>query len=53
MELSIGSIIKLIIGLLVVAAVAFGLYTLFKNNLSNSFSGIDLNGTVDMFLPLL
>ena len=53
MELSIGSIIKLIIGILVVAAVAYGLYTLFSNNISNSFGGIDLNNTVNMFLSLL
>ncbi len=53
MELSIASIIKLILGLLVVVAVAFGLYRLFSSSISNSFSGIELNASLDIFLSLL
>jgi hypothetical protein len=51
MELSIGTIIKLILGLLVVAAVAYGLYKAFGN--SSSFSGMNLNGSIKMFFSLI
>ncbi len=53
MELSIGSLIKIIIGILVIAAVAYGLYRFFGDTIISSFSGIELNGTIDSFLALL
>ncbi len=53
MELSIGTVIKIILGLLVVAAVAYGLYHFFSNNISGSFSNLGLNDTIKIFFPLL
>lgn len=53
MELSIGTIIKIILGLLVVVAVAYGLYLFFTNNISGSFEDIGLDSSVDCFLSLL
>ena len=53
MELSIGTIIKIILGLLVVVAVAYGLYLFFSNNVSGSFDNIGIDSSVDCFLALL
>jgi flagellar biosynthesis protein FliR len=53
MELSIGTIIKIILGLLVVVAVAYGLYHFFSNNISGSFEDIGLNTSINCFLSLL
>jgi len=53
MEMSIGTIIKIILGVLVIVAVAFGLYRFFSNNVSGSFSGMGLNGSIKSFLALL
>ena len=52
MELSIGVIIKLILGLLVVVAVAYGLYRVFGNNMG-VFSGMSLNSSIKCLLSLL
>jgi flagellar biosynthesis protein FliR len=52
MELSIGTVIKIILGLLVVLAVAYGLYHFFSNNISGSFDNIGINSTIDIFLAL-
>jgi len=53
MELSIGTLIKIILGILVVAAVAYGLYHFFTNNVSGSFGDMGLNGTINSFLIFL
>lgn len=52
MELSIGTIIKIILGLLVVVAVAYGLYLFFTKNISGSFENIGLNSSLNCFLAL-
>lgn len=53
MELSIGTLIKIIIALVVIAAAFYGLYVVFKKNISDSFGGIGLETTVKSFLTLL
>lgn len=53
MELTIGSIIKIIIGILVVAAVAYGLYYLFSNYVGDSFKNIGVNTSVKCLIALL
>jgi hypothetical protein len=52
MELTLGTIIKIIVGVLVVGAVAFGLYRFFSNNVIGSFSNMGLNGSVNCLLAL-
>jgi hypothetical protein len=52
-EITIGTIIKIILGLLVVAAVAYALYTLFGNYVMGSFKNLGLNATVKLILSLL
>jgi hypothetical protein len=49
-ELSIGTIIKIILGLLVVAAVAYALYYLFGNYVIGSFKDLGLNATTVKFI---
>lgn len=53
MELSIGTIIKIILGILVIVAVAYGLYHFFSNNINGSFDNIGLDSSADCFLTLL
>jgi hypothetical protein len=45
MELTVGTIIKIILGILVVAAVAYGLYTFFSSRVLGSFDNIGVNVT--------
>jgi hypothetical protein len=45
MELTVGNIIKIILGLLVVVAVAYGLYSFFSNRVIGSFDNIGVNIT--------
>jgi hypothetical protein len=52
-ELSIGTIIKILLGLLVVAAVAYGLYYFFSGSVMDSFKNLGFNASVKMFLGLL
>jgi hypothetical protein len=52
MELSLGTIIKIILGVLVIGAVAYGLYRFFSNNVIGSFSDMGLNGSVNFILAL-
>lgn len=52
-ELSIGTLIKIILGLLVVAAVGYGLYYLFGNYVFDSFKNLGLNATAKLVLVLL
>jgi uncharacterized membrane protein (DUF485 family) len=53
MELSISTIIKIILGVLVIAAVAYGLYVFFRNNVFDSFNNLGLDSSVDAFLALV
>lgn len=52
MELTIENIIKIIIGLVVVAVVAFGIYYFFKNNVIDLFRNFSSNNTAK-FLVIL
>jgi len=52
MEIAIGSLIKIILGVLVVVAVAYGLYIFFTNNVIDSFKNIGLNTTVKFLMVL-
>lgn len=47
MELTVGTIIKIILGILVVAAVAYGLYLFFTDRVIDSFKNIGVNVTGD------
>ena len=44
MELTVENLIKIIVGVLVVAAVAYGVYSFFSNNFMDTFKNIG-NGT--------
>jgi hypothetical protein len=52
MEITIGSLIKIILGVLVVIAVAYGLYIFFSNHVIDSFKNIGVNTTVKFLMPL-
>ena len=53
MELTINNLIKLIIGLAVVAAVMVGLYTFFKNKVIELFVDLPVNSSLELFRALL
>ena len=55
MELTVGSLIKILLGLAVVAAVGYGLYLLFTNNINGVFGDMDVGfgGNSKAFLALL
>lgn len=53
MELTVGTIIKIILGILVVAAVAYGLYVFFSNRVLNSFENIGINTTGNIVKSLI
>jgi hypothetical protein len=50
MEITIGSLIKIILGVLVVAAIAYGLYSFFSNHVIDSFKNMGVNTTTVKFL---
>lgn len=52
MELSISNLIKIIIGVLVVAVVSYGLYYFFSNNVIDLFGNVGVNSTGKFFLRL-
>jgi hypothetical protein len=54
MELTIENLIKIIIGVLVVAVVAYGIYYFFANNVIDSFKNIGIgdNNTVKFLMTL-
>ena len=52
MELSINNIVKLIIGIFVVAVVVTGLYLFFKNQVISFFKGVSTNSAETIFLVL-
>jgi hypothetical protein len=53
MEFSIANIVKIILGVLVIVAVAYGLYLFFSNNVSGAFGGFGLDESSEAFLALL
>lgn len=53
MELAIGSLIKIILGILVVAAVAYAAYSFFSNNVIDLFKNAGVNSSVKFYLPLI
>ncbi len=53
MELTIGTIIKIILALLVIAAAAYALYYFFKNYVFDSFKNLGINSSVKLFLSAL
>jgi small neutral amino acid transporter SnatA (MarC family) len=48
MEITIGNLIKIILAVLVVAAVAYGLYVFFSSRVMDSFKNIGVNVTGDL-----
>lgn len=50
MELTVGNLIKLILAILIIAAVGVGLYYLFSRNVSDAVGGLGLD--TEMFLSL-
>jgi hypothetical protein len=53
MEITISSLIKIILGVLVVAAVAYGLYMFFANNVFDSFKNMGINTSVKFLMSLI
>jgi hypothetical protein len=52
MELTIENIIKIIIGLVVVAVVAYGIYYFFTNNIIDFFKNMAGDDTGKLFMAL-
>ncbi len=52
MELTIGNLIKIILGVLVVAAVSYGIYYFFSNNVIDLFKNVGVNSTGKFFMRL-
>lgn len=54
-ELTINQLIKLIIGILVIAAVVWGVYYVFKNNVADFIKNIgpSANTTLNLLLTLI
>ena len=52
-ELTTSQLIKIILGIFVVVAVAVGLYLLFKNKIIGFFQGISVENVTGIFLALL
>jgi hypothetical protein len=52
MDITVGTIVKIILGILVIAAVAYGLYTFFTSRVLDSFGTIGINTTVKFLMNL-
>jgi hypothetical protein len=52
MELTIENIIKIIVGILVVAAVAYGIYYFFTNHVIDFFKNMGVNTTGKFLIAL-
>jgi len=52
MELTIENLIKIIIGVIVVAAVAYGVYSFFTNNVIDFFKNMNVNTTSKFLMTL-
>jgi len=46
MEITVGNIIKIILGVLVVVAVAYGLYVFFSSHVLDTFKNIGINTSI-------
>ncbi|HPD81490.1 MAG TPA: hypothetical protein PK357_00120 [Candidatus Pacearchaeota archaeon] len=54
MEITIGNIIKIILAVLVVVAVAYGLYRFFSNSVISHFKNIGIGNTsIELWMSLL
>ncbi len=53
MELTIENLIKILIGVLVIAAVSYGAYYFFSNNFFDFFRNMGSNSTSKLFISLL
>ena len=53
MALEIEQLIKIILGVFVVAAVILGIYFFFKNKVFDFFKGLSVGNSTKMFLGLL
>lgn len=55
MDLTINELIKLIMGILVIGAVVWGVYYVFKNNVADFINNIGpgVNTTLNLFLTLI
>jgi len=52
-ELTVEQLIKLILGIFVVVAVAAGVFFFFKNQVIDFFKGLSVGGPTQMFLILI
>ncbi len=54
-ELTINQLIKLILGILVIVAVVWGVYNVFKNNVGDFIKNVGpgANPTINLFLTLI
>ncbi len=52
-ELTVGQLIKIILGIFVVVAVAIGVYLFFKNQVIDFFKGLSDENTTGMFIALI
>ncbi len=52
-ELTTEQLIKIILGILVVAAVVVGLYLFFKDKILDFFKGLSVGDTPKFFLPFI
>ena len=54
-ELTINQLIKLILGILVIVAVVWGVYSVFKNNVGDFIKNVGpgTNPTINLFLTLI
>lgn len=52
-ELTIGQLIKIILGIFVVVAVGIGLFLFFKNQIFDFFKGLPAGNTTGIFMTLI
>ena len=52
-ELTTGQLIKIILGVLVVVAVALGLYIFFKDKIIDFFKGLSVGNVTGMFISII
>ena len=52
-ELTIGQLIKIILGIFVVVVVGIGVYLFFKNQIIDFFKGLSPENTTGIFLALI
>jgi hypothetical protein len=52
-ELTIGQLIKIILGILVVVAVSIGVYIVFQNQIFDFFKGLSAGNVTEMFMVFI